>query len=533
MATSFPSWIFDETPIADPFGRGQKAVDILRMFQHPKSRAPGRAFELPRWQERIVRKIYGPCHPDGRRIARTVVILLPRGNRKTSLGAALALLHTIGPERLDGGQVLCSASDRKQARIAYDEAVGIIRQTPRVAAALSFQDYRNRIVHPKSGCVLEAISADAGTQHGRTPTFALVDELHAWKSRELWDVIRTGLVKVPGALLVVISTAGRGQENIAFDVVDYARKVQRGEVDDPATLPIIFEASRDADWRDEAVWRDVNPGLADGFPDIEGLRQLAREAAERPGDREAFKQLHLNVWLDHSADPFVDMATFDEGGGAIDREALAGEACWIGVDMSTINDLTAVVACVRDAKDRLTLFPQFFCPEADLRRRSERDGVPYVRWSEDGFIVPTPGDVIDYATVERHIRDLCDEFDVREIAFDPAYSQPVMGPLAEDGLPTVVVRQGWVTQSPALNELERVIIGRNLRHGGHPVLRWCFSNVAIQTDSAGNRTMHKGKSTDRIDGASATWMAVARACAGNSNASIYDTSRWSEDMAYF
>ncbi len=96
-----------------------------------------------------------------------------------------------------------------------------------------------------------------------------------------------------------------------------------------------------------------------------------------------------------------------------------------------------------------------------------------------------------------------------------------MGPLLDDGFPVVTMQQGWVTQSPALNELERAIVSRKLRHGGHPVLKWCFENVAIHTDSAGNRTMHKGKSRDRIDGAVACWMAVARAAAGDSNASVY------------
>lgn len=105
-----------------------------------------------------------------------------------------------------------------------------------------------------------------------------------------------------------------------------------------------------------------------------------------------------------------------------------------------------------------------------------------------------------------------------------------MAPLLEDGLPVTTLQLGWVTQSPALNTLERVIVGREFRHGGHPVLRWCFENVAIHADSAGNRTMHKGKSTDRIDGAFATWMAISRAAAGEARASIYEADEWNEEM---
>jgi phage terminase large subunit-like protein len=523
-SVSAPAWVFDESEIPDPFGYGERAVKFLRLLRHPKSRLPGKAFYLPRWQERIVRRIYGPCHEAGKyvgqRIIRHAVILLPRGNRKTSLGAALGLLHTIGPERVNGGQGIFAASDRKQARVAYEEAVGILRTHSGMSSKVKLLDYRNRIVHPKSGSVLEAISADAGTQHGRTPSFVLADELHEWKKRDLWDVIRSGLIKVPNSLTVTISTAGRGQKNIAWQIYDDARKIERGEIEDPGTLPILFEAPRDCDWRDEAIWHAVNPGLADGFPDLNGLRQYAREAENRPGDRESFRQLVLNIWLDHSADPFVDMDVYDEGNEPVDLDALAGEPCWLAVDLSSNSDLTVIVACWRDGDDGYVVWPFYFCPADNLRARADRDGVPYPTWAEAGFITPTPGNVVDFRAVEDAIRDLCARFDVREIAFDPHYARNILNNLLEDGYPAVEMRQGWVTMAPAIKELERAIIGRRFRHGGNPILRWNFDNIAIKTDEAGNRSFHKGKSRDRIDGAVAAAMAVARAQAGDGSRSL-------------
>jgi phage terminase large subunit-like protein len=514
-------WIFDQSDIADPFGYGERAVKFLRLLKHPKSRLKGRAFDLPPWQERIVRRSYGPCHEDGRRIVRNVIALLPRGNRKTSLGAALALIHAIGPEQVPLGQVVCAASDREQARIAFDEAQGIAKADPRIAGKLKFVDSQHRFTHNKSGSTFRAISCDAERAHGGTPHFALVDELHAWKKRDLWDVIRTGLVKTPGSLLVVITTAGRGQENVAWDIVHYARKVARGEIDDPATLPILFEADRDADWQDEAVWRAVNPGLSCGFPDIEGLRQLAREAQNRPADREAFRQLHLNIWLDHSTDPFVDMLVYDGGSEPVDLEALRGEPCWLGVDLSSNSDLTVIVAAFRRG-DGYIVVPWFFCPGDNLRARQDRDGVPYPRWADDGFITPTSGNVVDFRAVEDEIRRLCEVYQVREIAFDPHLARNTLNNLLEDGYPAVEMRQGWITMAPAVKELERAIVGGNLQHGGHPVLRWNFENISVDTDKAGNRMFHKGTSKDRIDGAVAAAMAVARAAAG-AGGTVYDS----------
>jgi len=510
-----------DSDIADPCGYGERAVRFLRALKHPKSRLPGKAFQLDDWQERIVRQIYGPCHDDGRRIVRTAVVLLPRGNRKTSLGAALALLHTFGPERVPGGQSVAAAADRKQARLSFEEALAIVQEVPALTAAAHVQDARNRLTHPKSGAVFEAISSEAGTQHGRTPTFVLADELHAWPKRDLWDVLRTGLVKVSNSLLVVITTAGRGQENVAWSIVDDARKVARGDVRDDALLPILYETTADADWRDEAVWHAVNPGLVHGYPDLEGLRQLAREAERRPGDREAFRQLHLNVWLDHSSDPFVEMSVYDEGADPIDLDALHGNPCWIGVDLSSNTDLTAIVACWRDG-DAFTVWPWFFCPAENLRARADRDGVPYPQWAEDEFITPTDGNVVDYRVIEAKVRELCETFDVREVAFDPHLARTMMASLADDGFPAVEMRQGWVTMAPAVKELERAIVGREFRHGAHPVLRWNFENVAVHTDSAGNRTFHKGKSRDRIDGAVACAMAVGRAAVADHGPSFFD-----------
>jgi phage terminase large subunit-like protein len=284
---------------------------------------------------------------------------------------------------------------------------------------------------------------------------------------------------------------------------------------------VLFEADPECDWTSEDVWRRVNPGSAHGYPSLKKFHQHVAKAKDSPTERDSLKQYKLNIWLDHSTSPFVDMATYDKGAAPIDYDTFAGQPCWVGVDMSKSTDLSAVVACFRDG-DTYTVLPQFFCPAEDIRKRGDLDGVDYVRWSKEGYLTATPGNVIDNSAVADCIRDLCERYDVREIAFDVAYAQAVMAPLTSEGLPVVTMRQGWLTQSPALNTLEAAIISGNFRHAGHPVLRWCFSNVAINTDSNSNRTMHKGKSTDRIDGAAASWMAVSRAAAGNSGLSFLD-----------
>ncbi|WP_320109630.1 terminase TerL endonuclease subunit [Rhodopseudomonas sp. P2A-2r] len=297
--------------------------------------------------------------------------------------------------------------------------------------------------------------------------------------------------------------------------------MQSGEIVDPHFLPIIFEADPSDTWDDEATWAKVLPGLPYGYPDLPSMRQLAREAKERPGDRAAFEQFFLGRRQDNSLSPFVQMAVFDEGRTEIDIDALAGRECWVAGDMASTTDLAAIVACFKDGDD-LIVKCWAFVPADNLQARADRDGVQYPRWAKEGWLIPTPGNVIDYRVIEQHVRDLCDKYDVREIVFDPAYSAAVLSPLVEDGMPAITMQQGWKTQSPALNDLERAITGRRLKWDS-PILRWCMENVAIHTDTAGNRLMHKGKSKDRIDLAVALWMAISRASAGDAGVSIYSS----------
>jgi phage terminase large subunit-like protein len=523
-----PEWLFDESEIPDPLGYGERAVSWLRRLRHPKNPATGHPFQLDRWQERIIRKLYGPRHPDGTRVVRRLVLLLPRGNRKTSLSAAITLLHLVGPEKLPGNLIVSAASAHDQALELFNEAALIVEHDQRLSKHLKVLGGNNTsITFMRDRSRYVAVAADGKTLHGKTPNVVIADELHAWEGsagRKQWEALDSALVKVAGTLMVVASTAGRGQENLAWNTVKYALDVQRGIIDDPATLPVVLMMEPGDDWRDEALWHALNPGMAHGYPNLESFRDKAQKAIASPSDRDSFQQFNLNRWLDHSVSPFVEMSVYDQGKAAVDLDELEVEQapCWLGVDLSSNSDLTTVVACWRDGDDGYQVQPWFFCPEDRLREKADRDQVPYPTWAEQGFIIPTPGNVVDFRAVEDQIRELCARFNVAEIAFDPHLARNMLNNLLEDGFPAVEMRQGWVTMAPAVKELERAIVGLRFKHGGHPVLRWNFDNIAVHTDAAGNRIFHKSKSKDKIDGAQATAMAVARCAAGDSNRSSYD-----------
>jgi len=523
--STYPAWVMDNSPIPDPLGHGERAVQFLRRLRHPASTAPKRAFQLAPWQERIVRRIYGPRNADGSRVVKMVFLMIPRGNRKTSLAAALALLHLFGPERVPAGQIIFAASDREQAGIGFREAAEIIRQDKRLEAVSRIYDAHNApkaVKSTRDGSVLKAVSSDGRAQHGTTPTFILADEIHVWQGRDLWEALQSGMAKRAGGLTVVATTAGRGNEGLAAETYAYARGVALGQIVNPEFLPILFEPESGDDWEDEALWHRVNPGLAHGFPDLEGLRTLARKAKDSPSERYSFEQFNLNRWLGNSRDPLFDFETYDARAFEDDEEDLELLPCWLGVDLSRSGDLTAVVAAFQHPDGQVTLRPTFFVPGEELKARADRDGVPYQQWADAGLIRICPGPIIDEGMVEDEVRDLCARYDVQEIAFDPHLATRLMQRLYDDGLPVVEVRQGPLTMGAAGADLERIVNGKQVRHDGHPVLRQHFASVvAVRTDSGLTR-MHKGHKRDRIDGAVAAAMAVYRLTLGQSNASAYN-----------
>lgn len=521
-----PEWLFDGSPIEDTFGDGERAVQWLRKNKHPKNPAPGHPFQLDEWQERIIRAIFGPRNPDGTRRIKKVVIQLGRGSRKTALAAAIVLLCAFGPEKIPGGLIQSAAFARKQARELFEEVALIVSQDGRYKGKARVRDYKSQIFNTKTRTRYEAVSSEGLGHHGSTPSVVVADELHAWtteKHLELWRVLSSALDKTNNGLMVVLTTAGRGQETLAYKEVAAAKKIQLGEIKDPHVLPVIFECAPDVDWKNEDNWHKVLPGLRSGYPSLQALRERKIKAEYSVIEREILQQLYLGVWQNQSSSPFVDMVTYDRGGAVpVDFKALKGRPCFLGVDLSEVSDLTAIVAAWPTDDGGYIVKPWYFCPEDALAKKSRIEGVNYQEWAKAGQIVPTPGAAVDYDFVEAEIRKLCTEYDVRQIAFDPWRAQKTQQNLMADNLPVVDFRQGFISMSPACDEVERAIVNGKFYHAGSPILRWNFDNVAVVRDAAGNRKFDKSKSRDKIDGAVAALMAVRFAAIYQDNLSKYN-----------
>jgi phage terminase large subunit-like protein len=540
-ASTFPAWVFDTSPIADPLGFGERAVNFLRALRHIKSDQPGRAFTLYPWQERIVRAIYGPRDVDGDRIVTRVFFFIPRGNRKTSLAAALSILHLIGPEKVPGGELVFAACDKRQAGIAFKEATNIVKLDPRLGKVSKITDQRNASKEIESyikgfESKLEVVSSDGSRQNGTTPTFVLCDEIHAWKEgagSEMWEVLESGVSKSRNGLIITATTAGRGAEGFAADQYAYARDVALGKVHDPSVLPILFELQDGDDWTDEAVWHRCNPGLQDGFQDLKDLRNKAHRAQNMPSAAYGFQQYHLNKWHGNSRDPLFDLPSYDRRNlddEEIDLEALPA---YIGVDLSQTGDLTAVAIAFRHADGQISLRNTCFVPSTDLENRAYRDRAPYKQWVDLGLIQLCAGGVIDQKQVEDHVRELCATYDVQEIAVDPALARVLTQNLNDAGLPVFTHPQSALIMSEATGNLIRTVNGEAIRHNGDPVLRLHFDSVAVSSNpQSGLIRMHKARSNGRIDAAIASAMAVSRAVTAHNKKSRYDDPAVTELMTF-
>jgi phage terminase large subunit-like protein len=486
--------------------RAQRAVRLINLLTHTGDFA-GRPFDLRPWQKKIILALF-KTGPTGRRLIRTCLLMLPRKNGKTELAAAIAIYCLLFDGQL-GGEIYLAAADREQAGKVYGAIVAMLRAEPDLLAQVEIVESQKRIVHPQSGSFLKAISAEAYSKHGFNASVVIYDELHAAQNRDLWDVLATSQGARLEPLLIAISTAGYDRTSILHELYAHAQRVQANPALDPTFLPIIFEAPAEADWRDERVWHKANPALGD-FRSLEDMRIMAARAAEIPAQENTFRRLYLNQWTEQ-ASRWLSLDTWDKC--QADPVPRAGRTWYVGMDLSSTTDLTALVGVSPDPDGvHVAVRALAFLPQARMKERVTRDRAPYDEWARRGQLIVTPGNVIDYERVRAELQQWDSESaGIAEVAYDPWNATDLVQRLKDaDGFTCIPMRQGFATLSAPTKALEQAILGQTLRHDGDPVLRWCISNVAVESDAAGNIKPSKRVSTERIDSVVALVMALDR-----------------------
>ena len=496
---------------------GARVLRFFDFLHHSKGEFGGQSFVLSPWQQAYLYILFGWMKKStGGRRFRISYLEVSRKAGKSTLSSGVALYLLLG-DKEPGAEIYAAATKREQAKIVYDESVRMVRASKALAKHLTIR--AGSMFNVKTNSKFEPLSSDYNSLDGLNVHGVIVDELHAHKTRDLWDILETATGARRQPLMFAITTAGVSRQSICRELHDYLEKVLEGTLEDDSFCGVIFTLDEGDDYADESVWIKANPNL-DVSMKRDDLRDKLRKAKEAPAALNAFLRLHMNVWT-QSETRWIDPDAWAACSGQTPIEQLRNAPCYAGLDLSSTTDISALVLKFPETGD---VFSWYWIPEDEMTKRERRDRVPFSAWARHGYVEPTPGNVIDYEYIKERIRTIKKtQFrGLREIGYDPWNATQIAIQLDEEGFNVVPVRQGYQTLSPAAKELEREILSGELKHGGNPVLAWMASNVVLSMDPAENIKPDKSKSIERIDGIVALCIAISRQINNEDAASVYE-----------
>lgn len=516
-------------PRAQAVTRAQRNIDWIETHcVIPEGKDVGKPVRLRDWQQDILRKIYD--NPHGTRQA---IISMPRKNAKTALISFLLLLHLCGPEARQNSQLYSAAQSKDQAATVYKLAAKIVRMSVSLRSYVVPRDTVKELACPELGTLYAALSAEKSTAHGKSPIFAVHDELGQVKGpvSELYEAVETGMGAHAHPMSIIISTQAPTDADLLSTLIDDAKQGI-----DPTTVLVVHAAPIEADPFDEATLRACNPAWGDFLNADEVLRTMEKAKA-MPSQEPSYRNLHLNQRVDASA-PFVSRSAWMACRGDVVAD-WSGRVVYCGFDLAkAAGDMTAFVM-VTPVDGRWHVRPYYWLPYKGLAEKARQDKAPYVQWHDDGFLETTPGAAVDYDHVAVRVAELLDEVEAHAVGYDPynwshmrvALIRAGVSPdlMPEIGQPKQDLlfrpfRQGMITMGPAVTNLESAILDQKIVVPDHPILDDNARNATTEGDRVGNRMLSKSKSHGRIDGLVA--LAMAMSVAGTWQEEPSDKSFW-------
>lgn len=496
--------VFDED-------EAQAACDFYPVFtRHIKGALAGQPIELEPWQAFGVANTFGWLIKEtGLRRFKTVYEEVARKNAKSTKISGTGL-YLAGFDGEGGAEVYSAATTKDQARIVFNDAKEMVKSSPLLKRV--FGIYKNNIHTIAGASKFEPLSSDANTLDGLNVHGGLIDEVHAHKTREVWDVIETATGAREQPLMYGITTAGSNKLGICYELRTYATKVLAGLVEDDSFFALIFTLDEGDDWKDEENWIKANPNLGVSKK-LEDMQRLAKKAKEMPTARANFLTKHLNIWV-NTAQSWMNMDKWDKCKSIADDEILTQLPCWIGLDLANKLDVAALVMVFKDFDDEIHIKCRFYLPEEVIEIKPRTIGNMYKSWAESGYLTLTDGNVIDHDYIEDDIRAICSEYDVQEIAFDPWGGTQLAVSLTNDGFNMVEVPQTVKNLSESMKEVEALTHSGRLHHGDNPMLTWMASNVVAKIDKNENVFPQKEHPDNKIDGMVALFTAMNRLMSG-------------------
>jgi phage terminase large subunit-like protein len=491
---------------ADGQTLGEEVISWIEVTcRVPEGALIGQPIELMDWQKREILRIY-----DNPATTRRAIISVGRKSGKTTFAACLLLAHLCGPVAVPNSQLFSAAASRDQAGLIYQLAGKMVRLSPSLSDMIVCKDGVKQLHCPGKGTVYRALSAEASTAYGLSPVFLVHDELGVVRGprSELFEALETATAAQIAPLSIIISTQAPTDGDLLSILLDDALAGQ-----DPHTVCSLYTAPPDADPFDIKTIKLANPALGN-FQNPDEVVQMAADARRMPAREAAYRRLVLNQRVEASS-PFITPQQWKACAGApVD---LRGRDVFAGLDLSATQDLTALALIACDVASGIWhVQPTFWLPQEGLADKARADRIPYDLWAQQGYLETTPGSSVSYEFVALHLRNVFDQHRVVKVGFDKWNMQFLVPWLLSAGFSEqtikdtfVSVGQGYASMSPALRDLESIILEKKFRHGDHPVLKMCASNCVIERDSADNRKLSKKRSSGRIDGMVALLNALA------------------------
>jgi phage terminase large subunit-like protein len=497
---------------------------VLRLSQ---GQFEGLPFILHPAQEFIVGSIFGWKRANGTRRFRRAYIEQGKGNGKSPLAGGIGLYGLVA-DKEPGAQIFAAAAKMDQARILFNDAVSMVRQSPKLDQRLTPTGINpvNNLAWMEKGSFFRPVGRDTGkTGSGMRPHFVLIDELHEHPNRDTLEMLERGFKFRRNPLLFMITNSGSSKTSVCWEEHEHAVAVAHGEIEDDTTFSYVCALDEGDDpLEDPSCWIKANPLLGTTITE-EYLAEVAAQAKAIPGKSNGIKRLHFCQWTDAETAWITREAWEACEDPAMTLEEMTGRKCWAGLDLGATRDMTGKVLVfedgfTEDGQPKFALFGVGYTPEDTLAQRAKKDKAPYEVWVQQGHLIATPGKIVRYDHVAVDLVEDAQSFDLQAVAYDRWLIRNFEATLDELGaqLPLIEHPQGanrrkdsplWMPES--IDNFESLLLEKRVRIAINPALRSAVGSACFWTSPAGLRRFEKQRATSRIDLAVAAAMAVGAA----------------------
>ena len=480
--------------------RANRPIEFIERFcKHSKGEWAGQPVRLELFQKAFISALFGFVDSKtGFRKYREAFFMVARKNGKSTMLAGIALYMLLADGEA-GAEVYSVATKKDQAKIIFDEVCHMVSQSPYLRKHIKKR--KSDLYFSASMSKLQPLGKNSDTLDGLNSSCVILDEAHAVKDRNLYEVMKQSQSARTQPLFVTITTAGTVRECIFDDMYSYACKVADGVITDPTFLPIVYELDSKAEWKDPGAWFKPNPGLG-RIKKLEDLMAKVERAKQSPKDLSGIlckdfnvRETLYNAWLDF--DTINNESTFS-------LEDFRGCYAIGGADLSLTTDLTCATVLMLNPETRQRyVWQMYWLPEDNFNQRVAEEKIPYDKWREAGLVRLCRGNTIDYSDVTAWFLELVNEHGITPlwVYYDSWSARYWVNSMQENGFNMVRCIQGAKTLSLPMQNLGADLQAKKVNYNNNPILKWCLTNTAVQEDRNGNIVPKKASSPkQRIDG---------------------------------